>query len=286
MDKRARRPRVLVILLVALALLSGCVTTPPAPALPPGPVAVVPARHPPQADFNVYALGKGAAAGELGGQGAATGAAAGALLPVEMGPIGIAAYPIIAPFTILAGIVVGGTIGASYGAMHGLPADQAAQVRALVDQAVNRIGVHEQVASRVVARAQALGVPASLEAQGGPGSGAEKLDYAALRPAYRGVLELAVEKLGMAARKGDPPRIALEMKLRARVVPLGEGGIAGEQQLAWSGKPHPLGAWRTGGADMLAAEFEQGYDTLAQYVWETVVAPCGAGQAKAGCAPK
>ena len=120
-------------------LLAGCATEPQAPMMPPGPVAVVPARYPPEADFNVYARGKGAAAGELGTQGMASGAAAGVIVPLGMGPVGVAAYPIIAPFTILAGVVVGGTAGATYGAIHGLPADQVAKVSALVDQAVSQI---------------------------------------------------------------------------------------------------------------------------------------------------
>lgn len=269
-----------------MVFLSGCVTTPPTPMLPDGSIAVVPVRYPPQADFNVYALGKSAAAGEVGSRGAASGAVAGALLPVSMGPIGVAAYPIIAPFTILAGLAVGGAVGVSYGAMHGLPAGQAEQVRLLVDQAVNQIGVHEQVARRVVVRAQARGMPIMLVPDAGPRTAGERPDYGSLRPTFRGVLELAVDKLGMAARKGDPPRIALEMKLRAHVVPLGDTGVGGEVQLEWSGKPHPLGEWQAGGADLLAAQFEEGYDTLVQYAWETLVAPCRPASAKSGCSPQ
>lgn len=286
MRKPARSLRLFASYLGSMVFLSGCVTMPPTPRLPDGPVAVVPARYPPQADFNVYARGKGAAAGELGGQGAASGAVVGALIPVSMGPIGVAAYPIIAPFTILVGLAVGGAVGVSYGTMHGLPAEQAERVGVLVDQAVNQIGVHEQVARRVVERAQARGIPTTLALDAGPRTAEERPDYASLRPTYRGVLELAVDKLGMAARKGDPPRIALEMKLHARVVPLGDAGIGGEVQLAWSGKPHPLGEWQSGGADMLAAEFEVGYDTLVQYVWEALVAPCRPGPATAGCSPQ
>jgi hypothetical protein len=286
MRKPDRNLRLLASYLGSLVFLSGCVTTPPTPRLPDGPIAVVPARYPPQADFNIYARGKSAAAGELGGQGAASGAVAGALLPVSMGPIGVAAYPIIAPFTILAGLAVGSAVGVSYGTMHGLPAEQAERVGVLVDQAVNQIGVHEQVARRVVKRAQDRGMSATLAPEAGPRTAAERPDYASLRPTYRGVLELAVDKLGMAARKGDPPRIALEMKLHARVVTLGDAGVGGEVQLEWSGKPHPLGEWQAGGADLLAAEFEAGYDTLVQYTWETLVAPCRPEPAKAGCSPQ
>ena len=261
-----------VILGMAL-LLAGCASAPKTPVIPPGPLAVVPAQFPPQADFNVYARGKGAAAGELGTKGAASGAAAGAIAPLGMGPIGVAAYPIIAPFTILAGVAVGGTVGATYGAINGLSADQAAQVDALVEQAVNRIGVHEEVARRVVERSRLGGAPATLLPQAGPRADKETPGYAELKQTYRAVLELAVDKVGMAARKGDPPRIALEMKLRARVVSLGEAGVSGDKRLEWAGKPHELDDWQAGGAELLAGEFERGYENLAQYVWEIVVAP-------------
>ncbi len=249
-------------------LLSGCAATQPGPRLPFGPIAVVTAHYPPEADFNVYARGKGAAAGELGAKGVAGGAAAGAIVPLGMGPYGIVAYPVIAPFTILAGLVIGGTVGASYGAINGLPADQAARVNALVERAVNQIGVHEEVARRVVERSLSGGRSVDLRGEAGPRTRKDRPDYAELKPAYRAVLELAVDKVGMAARKGDPPRIALEMRLHARVVSLGDDGISGESRLEWAGKPRTLADWQAGGGDLLAAEFERGYETLVQYTWE------------------
>lgn len=268
--KASRATPVLFCILVALA---SCTIEPRKPVIPPGPLAVVGARYPPRADFNVYARGKGAAAGELGTQGAAGGAAAGVIAPLGMGPIGVAAYPVIVPFTVLAGIVIGGTVGASYGAIHGLPADQAAKVEMLANQAVAQIGIHERVARRVVERSRSGGKSTVLLEQAGPGDAGATLDYADLEHAYHAVLELTVDKVGMAARKGDPPRIALEMKLRARVVCLGEDGVSGEKRLEWAGKPHGLEDWQAGGAELLAREFEQGYEDLAQYVWEILVAP-------------
>jgi hypothetical protein len=146
-------------------------------------------------------------------------------------------------------------------------------VEALVDQAVAQIGIHEQVARRVVERSLKGGKSVTLLDQAGPGDIVDAPDYADLKPTFRAVLELAVDKVGMAARKGDPPRVALEMKLRARVVTLGEDGVSGEKHLEWAGKPHDLAAWQTGGAALLAGEFEQGYENLSRYVWEILVAP-------------
>lgn len=190
----ATASRLIPVLLGILLALAGCAIEPKTPVTPPSPLAVVTARYPPQADFNVYARGKGAAAGELGTQGAASGAAVGVIAPLGMGPIGIAAYPVIVPFTVLAGIAIGGTAGASYGAIHGLPADQATKVEALVDQAVAQIGIHEQVARRVVERSQLGGKSATLLDRAGPSDIGDAPDYADLKPTHRAVLELAVDK--------------------------------------------------------------------------------------------
>lgn len=258
---------------ICLTMMPGCESPPIVPVMTSGPVAVVPALYAPAADFNLYARGKGAAAGELGATGAASGAAAGAVVPLGMGPVGIGAYPLIAPFTILAGIVVGGTVGASYGAFHGLTSEEAARVDTLVDRAVHQIGVHEQIARRVVEKSRRGTISTTLRVQDGPRDAKDNMRYEALKQTFPAVLELAVDKVGMAVRKGDPPRVALEMKLRARVVCLATSCVSGEQYLIWSGKPRPIAVWQSGGAELMESEFEEGYETLAQYVWERLLDP-------------
>lgn len=263
-----------ISLLGAALLLSGCASAPMSPTLPPGLIALVPAQFPPEADFNVYARGKGAAAGELGARGAATGMASGAIAPLAMGPVGVVGYPIIAPFTILVGLVAGGALGAGYGALHGLPAEQAEMAGMLANQAVNQIDVQTTLARRVLETSPQPGSKIELQAQAGPRSNQDAFDYMAWKSTYRAVLELTVEKIGMPVRKGDPPRLALEMKLRARVICLSpEACIGGDKHLEWTGKPHALQEWQAGGGDMLAAEFESGYASLAAYIQETLLSP-------------
>lgn len=253
---------------IGLLLLAGCETTPITPVIGPGPIAVVPALYAPETNFNLYARGKGTAAGELGVKGAAGGAAAGAVLPLGLGPYGVAAYPIIAPFTILTGLLLGGVAGASYGAINGLSTEQVQQVDNLVGRAVHQIGVHEQVARRLVEPSRPGRISMTLLAQSGPRDAKRAKDYAELKQTYRAVLELAVDRVGMAARKGDPPRIALEMHVRARVVCLAAPCVSGERDAEWAGKPRSIKAWQAGGAALLEAEFEQAYETLSQYVRE------------------
>jgi hypothetical protein len=40
--------------------------------------------------------------------------------------------------------------------------------------------------------------------------------------------------------------------------------------LNWAGPPRSLDDWASGGAEVLASDFREGYETLAQYVWEMV----------------
>jgi hypothetical protein len=262
--------RLTAIVLCWCLLLSGCASRPVPPLLAEDRVAVIPARYPPQANFNVYARGKSAAAGRLGAAGAGKGAAIGAIVPLEAGPAGMVAYPIIAPFTILAGAIVGGAIGAGSGAIHGLSAEDAERVSVLVDQAVQQLGIHEQLARRVVERAHGGGKQADLVLDAGPLAAEQEMNYSGLGATHGAVLELTMDKVGMSARKGDPPRIALEMQVSARVVNLKGGSVSGIKQLKWAGRPRNLQEWATGGSDLLAANFEEGYETLAQYIWEIV----------------
>lgn len=252
-------------------LAAGCATLPESPGLPPGAIAVVSLGTAPQVDFNVFARGKAAAAGDLGAKGAASGAAAGAIAPLQMGPIGIAAYPLIAPFTVLAGVVLGGTVGATYGAMHGLSPEQVEQVNALAERVVAQLGANNEIAKRLAVKASGRRHAFELYPQNGPVTKTKPPDYSGLRSRFGAVVEVAVEKIGMAARKGEPARIALEMPLRVGWVPLAGGGASGEKHFQWAGKPRTLNEWQAGGAAMLAREFEMAYESLSDYAAEYLV---------------
>jgi hypothetical protein len=254
-----------------LVLVAGCATVPEAPRLPPGAIAVVSGRYPPKADFNIFARGKGAAAGDLGGKGAASGAAVGAVAPLQLGPLGIAAYPIMAPFTILAGIVVGGAVGATYGAMHGLSAEQVERVNALAERAIAQLGAQQEVAKRVAAKARGRTLTFELVSGIGPQAMGETPDYGELRPQFGAVVELAVDRITMAARKGEPARIALEMNLHLRWMTLAEPRVSVDKHFQWAGKPITIDEWQAGGADLLAREFERAYENLSDYATENLV---------------
>jgi hypothetical protein len=254
--------------LVAALALGACATEPPRPVLPAGGgrIALVVARFEPQTNFNAYAQGKGAAAGTLGAEWAAGGAAAGALAPLQ-DPVGVALYPVIAPFTILAGALLGGTAGGIQGARHGLSGEDAASVHKAVDEAFAALKVQESVAARIAgtaaARGRPLERPTGAEALG-PRNEKDAPDYRTLLAAgYAAVLECTVTSVRVVAKKGDPPRVALELALRLRGVDAGGSSV---RQLTYKSRPEPVARWAENGGALIRAELETGYRELADDV--------------------
>jgi hypothetical protein len=90
---------------------------------------------------------------------------------------------------------------------------------------------------------------------------------------YDGVVEIAVQSIGMVATKGDPPRLGLEMKLRTRIISHKEIGASKEPILLFKSRPHPTQDWTADNGKLLAEQFNQGYETLAQYTVEVYFPP-------------
>jgi hypothetical protein len=237
--------RVITILLFVLAI-GGC-TTPqykPPPQLSPGKIAIIPARFVPESNLNVYAKGKSAAAGELAGQGAIEGAAVGAVAPLAAGPYGIVLYPFIAPYTILAGTLFGGTFGAAQGLIHGLPEQDARAISASVENVLGQLYIQKQVATRVEEQARTSGYNVTYLQDPGPTTIEEQPDYQGLAAdKYNAVLELAVTHIRFEAHKGDPPRLALEMKLRSRIVALSGSSVSGIRYFEYKSRPQEVDKW-------------------------------------------
>lgn len=262
-------------ILVFIVLTGGCATTnqnQPLPKLSPGKVAIITARFVPESNLNIYAQGKSAAAGELGKHGAAEGAAAGAAAAGEIAlsdPYGLILYPIIAPFSILAGALIGGTVGASQGLIHGLPAEDAQAVSAIIDNALERMYIQAQVATRVVEQAQIIGYDVTYLPDIGPTTIKELPGYQDLAlEDYDAVLELSVTSIKFAAHKGDPPRLAVEMMLRSRVVALSGSSVSGIRYIEYKSRPRIIEKWSANQGQLMETEFNIGYSMLSQYVCE------------------
>jgi len=260
--------------LAAALALAACATEPLRPLLPAGAgrVALVAARFEPQTNFNAYARGKGSAAGSLGAEWAAEGAAAGALVPLQ-DPVGVALYPVIAPFTILAGALLGGTAGGIQGARHGLSAEDAAAVRKAVNEAFAALKVQDSVAARIAEAAAARGRPLERAPDAealAPRNEKDAPDYNSLLGAgYAAVLECTVTSVRVVAKKGDPPRVALELALRVRGVD--PGGVS-VRRFVYKSRPEPVARWAENGGALIRSELEAGYRELADDVAATMTA--------------
>ena len=251
--------------IAAAIALAACASEPPRPLLPPGAerVALVAARFEPETSFNTYAQGKSAAAGKMGATSAAEGAAVGALVPLQ-DPVGVALYPVIAPFTIIGGALAGGVFGSVQGARHGLSAEDAAAVHRAVAQAFAALKVQDAIAARIAEAAAARG--RTLERAEGaaalaPGSPKETPDYEAVLGApYTAVIESSMMSVRFAAKKGDPPRVAMEMTLRVRGV--GASGTA-SRLFEHKSRPEPVARWAEDGGALIRRELDNGYRELA-----------------------
>jgi len=242
----------------------------PGPKLPDGRVAVVAARHAPEAHISVYARGKTAAAKELRKVGREEGARSYGVGYGGGDPISLALLVLSEPVRREAGKLAGEEAAQKSAETYALSDEQATKVSALVDQAIHQLGISEQVARRVVERASRSGRQVELVPDAGPSTPKEARSYTGLSGQYDALLEVVVDKVGMAARRGNPPRLALEFQMHARVVDWKGKGAAGIRTMGWAARPRPFPEWTSASAELLAVDFEEGYDTLAQYVWEMV----------------
>lgn len=266
----ARNFRYVMALLLSLGLtvMAGC-ATPVAQKdvvrLFPGSIAVVAAQFTPDSNFDVYAQGKGAAAGKMGAGGALVGAGEGAVAPLEMGPMSIALYPILAPFTILAGAAIGGTAGVVQGAHHGLSKEQSQALSRAIAGALASLKIQDTEAQRTLEAAKNRpGYRLSYITGMGPRAKDDRPDYHPLaNQGYDSILELTVTNILISKKKGKPPRVALEMKLRARVIQTASMSVVGARDFEWKSRPQLLSDWTANEGKLLQQDFDEAYNGLA-----------------------
>lgn len=275
--------RQLLYAITALGLLSGCAANKvdaPAPQLETGRLAVVVASYAPDKAYNLYAKGKGAAAGERAAQFAFQGAGAGAAGTLIVGvhvPLLLPFVPFIAPVAAVVGAVVGGTAGVVNGAWHGLPAEQAEAIHAPIERTLREGDLHASLAQCVVTRANDFPHYQLVPHAGpGPKDAEQAPDYRTLgAEGFRSVLELAVPSLGFEGSKSDPPEVRLQMSMRARIIPLAE-------EAPWLREHTHFAAWRPAaewvGDDgtLLQKELGEACNALAEHLAQSIFSPAAA----------
>jgi hypothetical protein len=245
-----------------IVLASGCASTATQPdtvvteRLAPGRIAIVAGSAAVQLSVHSKDT-RGSMAGKQAAHRSLNGVGAGLLMPFYMGPLGIALYPVIAPFTVVIGAVGGGMVGAVEGAAKGMSASRLEALHPALGRAVREQKMPDAVAQRVM--------------QQGAAFPHYEFTYVADRPDYQwlkaegfdSVLELGVTNVGFEAWKGKPPSAAFEMKLSVRVVPLNGHGTSFAREFEHRGQWRAVPEWAADDGKLLDEEFNQSYAALA-----------------------
>lgn len=231
--------------------------------VPKGKIAVVPAEYIPNTNFGDYAQGKAT----LGGVGA--GAAYGAIMPLEAGAEGVILYPIIAPFTILLGGVIGGVGGATSSPEYFLREEERTaknELNSTVSQALEEVAPSNRLSERFIEKARSSDINAGLVAGIGPTAIDGEPSYEFLRARdYAAVVELAVTYVGLNVVTSDPPRLSLQMKAKARVVNFSGLDMSSVEERTYNSYPRHIEDWQSKRGMQLMEEFQKGYGELARY---------------------
>lgn len=219
-------------------------------------------------------------AGQGAGEGAAKGALVGLIAPLQMGPIGIAFYPIIAPATVLIGTVGGGTVGAVSGAAKGMSGSHLEALHPPLNRALREQEIQEAMAYRVLLHGTDYSHYRFVSVGSvGPTSAADTPDYLELKAAgYDSVLEIAVANVGFDVSKGAPPSAVFEMKLRARVVPLSaqNSPFVRELQHRDIGRSRGVPEWAADDGRLLQQALDESYRALARDLSQAILRPVSA----------
>ena len=234
------------------AALVGCAAVPVAdthrnllerPGVAPA-VAVVPARHAPQAVLDTYARGAAEGASKGAAKGTLTGVGLLLQLIAAAGPAAIVVAPIAG--AALAGAAVAGlAAGAAAGAAQATPEAQAEAIERVANSIAAELGLPDAIAAVVAREAPGLaGYRVEVVAGAGPAAADEEPGYRELGPrGFGGVIEVAVPALGFTAAAGEDPDLALFVAASARLVDPATGRADRLRGMVYLSPPHKMAAW-------------------------------------------
>jgi hypothetical protein len=115
------------------------------------------------------------------------------------------------------------------------------------------------VASKLAQRGRSV----ILVVDDGPGDSTEKPRYANLiAGGADGVLEVSIMSIGMAAVKGDPPRVALEVAVRTRSILAKQTHAPDERFMAYWSRPVPVADWVVNDNKLLVEQIKAALEAL------------------------
>ena len=284
-----RRQLLCVLLIFFLLFSCSCVTLSPRAPLPKvrehlKVVAIAPAKYVPASNFITFARGKEAGAGKgalvMGSSAAAVFAAAIAAVP-----------PMAMPVMVLAGVLTSVSIttgGAVVGAHEAVTADMAQHINAVIDAAVAKLDVQNELAVRLAKFLNAdPSIHLAFENPSGPDSAEARPDYTHLKAAgIDAVLEVSATEVGFEScgpewmREGgllrvcpDNPgqeRIALYLSAQVRLVRVSDSAELFIRQFRYASPRREVQKWVANDGRMLTEEFELAYRELAERFYDEV----------------
>lgn len=225
--------------------------------LEPGAVALVAARHAPEPYLDNYAERH---VREMRRLRANSGASKGAGRAIVGTALIFPPLVIFAPLAAAAGAALGGAAGAlSATSATDEPTEEHTELlRSLTARSLSQ----EQLQSRFAARFAQLagekpGYRMTPHVQIGPDAVLDRPDYSTLRgQPFDRVLEIAVVRAGFVASSYDA---AVELTLRARMVPLKGWGASWEREWTEIMARYEYSKWQAEGAALVEAELERGF---------------------------
>lgn len=272
---------------VLVVVQSACTTVaspPPAAAIRQGigVVAVAPAQYVPESNFATFAKGTGAGAAKGAAIEGGTAAAGTAIVAAVAAPIAI-------PVVVFAGAVASAAMaihGTFAGARLAVPTVDAAQVESVISDAVARLDAQNAVATRLasIAKDEPWIRLAPAPSQG-PMSAKARPDYAELRITGAGaVLEIAVQEIkfgdcaawdiamlaGGCSTEPERGLLSLFLSAQLRLVRVSDGTELLVRQFKYKSPRRDLARWVANDGELMAKEFEQAYQELAERAHDEV----------------
>jgi hypothetical protein len=263
------------IALASIVVVEGCATAPPAAldrtlmersGVPPA-IAVIPARHAPEADFSSYARGYSEGAAKGAGSGMLTGIALVLQVLAAAGPAAIVVAPVAG--AVLAGTAAAGLVaGAAAGAASATPEEQAAAIERLAGSLAAELRLSEGTA-RVVADStiRFAGYRSEVVEGMGPTAASDQPDYRALHArGFGGAIEVRASAVGFVAARGADPDLALFLAVEARLVDTSSGRPERLRGLVYQSPAHKVGVWARDDAALAKLELRRAQAALGSHI--------------------
>jgi len=265
-----------LIFVGAFALAQGC-ASPPKPVLPGsvtetlrGQLGTVGVRTPevaPDAEFTTPLRGVGGSALKGGAAGGLYGAVQALSAGVSGGPLGV-----------LVGLVlfipVGIVIGATSAAFDAVPEETARTIEQQIVDSARSIPVQDSFRRRIVEISKgALKSPLiDLDGSSGTTDPTAALDHRSLEARrIDTVLEVGIDKLGMAGRGGADPNLSIFLIARAKLIQTATGSTLYERdQITYVSAPRRFSEWGENAGALVRPELDKAYTALARNLVDVI----------------